>query len=98
MHPSTPRPARGLCTDRPNPRDARLEHSAERFLATRSLLPERGGLLVAVSGGPDSVALLHFLRDYHRRTGIPLGGIAVGHVDHALRGSESDADAAFVRD
>jgi tRNA(Ile)-lysidine synthase len=52
-------------------------------------------VLAAVSGGPDSVALLHLLNelrevfDYH---------LKVAHMNHGVRGSESDADAAFVKD
>src|SRR5215469_2042659 len=60
--------------------------------------PPEGGLRVtsnriaaAVSGGADSVYLLHWLveRDL---------AVAVLHVNHRLRGAESDADEAFVRD
>ncbi len=49
-----------------------------------------GGLVVAVSGGADSVALLRGLTD--------LGGrpLVVAHLNHGLRGAESDADEAFV--
>lgn len=52
-------------------------------------------ILVAVSGGPDSVALLSALRDLasdpdrHWR-------LRVGHVNHELRGEESETDAEFV--
>lgn len=51
------------------------------------------GVLVAVSGGPDSVALLRAL--------LALAGgdptnLAVGHFNHRLRGVESDADEQFV--
>jgi tRNA(Ile)-lysidine synthase len=49
---------------------------------------------VAVSGGPDSVLLLHFMRDLALEWGISL---AVVHFNHHLRGAESDADEAFVR-
>ena len=48
--------------------------------------------LVAVSGGPDSVALLRAMRE-----GCPVPFTAV-HVNHELRGEESDGDEAFVRD
>jgi tRNA(Ile)-lysidine synthase len=50
-------------------------------------------LLVAVSGGVDSVALLHALHAISSRHGLKL---SVGHVNHGLRGEESEADARFV--
>jgi len=50
---------------------------------------------VAVSGGPDSVLLLHFMRDSALDFGTTL---AVVHFNHHLRGAESDADERFVRD
>ena len=49
---------------------------------------------VAVSGGPDSVALLEALVELADRIGIRLG---VAHFNHRLRGAESDEDEAFVR-
>ena len=80
---------------RPNPRDARLERQVHHALASLRLSPD-AKLLVAVSGGPDSMALLHYLA----RDASPswADAIIAGHVNHALRGAESDADAAFVRD
>ena len=51
------------------------------------------GILVAVSGGADSVALLHLLA----QALPPDGKLAVAHVNHGLRGADSDADAKFVR-
>src|ERR1035438_4648637 len=50
---------------------------------------------VAVSGGADSVCLLHVLRDLAPRWNLRL---TVLHLDHQLRGEESCQDAAFVRD
>ncbi len=82
---------------KPNPRDARLEYFAERSVEDHRLLPSRTPLLVAVSGGPDSVALLHFLAALRARTGRP-SALVAAHVNHGLRGVESDGDAAFVRD
>jgi tRNA(Ile)-lysidine synthase len=80
----------------PNPRDQRLEYFAERSIENHRLLPAQAPLLVGVSGGADSVALLHFLAARSARTGRPRGVIAA-HVNHGLRGAESDSDAAFVR-
>ncbi len=50
---------------------------------------------VAVSGGPDSVCLLHVLLDLAPRWDLR---VSVLHVNHRLRGEESAADAEFVRD
>jgi len=51
------------------------------------------GILAAVSGGADSVALFHLLVQ-----SSPLEAkLAVAHVNHGLRGADSDADAKFVR-
>jgi len=68
------------------------------FLSEQSIRAER--LLVAVSGGPDSVALLRALVDLNSEHGVCLGSqtIVVAHLNHRLRGSESDADEYFVRD
>lgn len=50
-------------------------------------------MLAAVSGGPDSVAMLHLLLGLRRKLGIELG---VAHLNHGLRGGESDGDQRFV--
>ena len=47
----------------------------------------------AVSGGPDSVALLRLLLELRGELGIVL---SVVHVNHKLRGADSDSDEAFV--
>src|SRR5438105_4192523 len=51
----------------------------------------RGPVLVAVSGGPDSIALLLALRE----AGVT---IFAAHINHHLRDAESDDDERFVRD
>lgn len=80
----------------PAARPTKLELKARKALGELqrrhpSLAPEAVHL-VGVSGGRDSVALLHFLvqEGYTR--------LVVCHLNHALRGKESDADAAFVRE
>ncbi len=62
------------------------------FIERRRLLEGAGGVLVAVSGGPDSVALLDILVSLR-----PAAGLHVAHLDHMLRGRESAEDAKFVR-
>jgi tRNA(Ile)-lysidine synthase len=65
----------------------------EQINSKEKLLLTGERILVAVSAGPDSVALLHVLKQlsakYHWQ-------ITVAHVNHGLRGEESDADATFV--
>src|SRR5262245_30415695 len=51
-------------------------------------------LVVAVSGGPDSVALARALAEA-RPPSVPL---VVAHLNHQLRGEHSDADEKFVAD
>lgn len=63
-------------------RRAKLFHAGERVGA-------------AVSGGPDSILLLEFMKQLAREWGLAL---AVVHFNHHLRGSESDADERFVRE
>jgi len=50
---------------------------------------------VAVSGGPDSVLLLHFMKEWAHEGGLALAAV---HFNHRLRGAESDGDEALVRD
>jgi tRNA(Ile)-lysidine synthase len=52
-------------------------------------------LLLAVSGGADSVGMLRAIVELKGRGA---GRVFVAHFNHALRGAESDADAAFVGD
>ena len=66
-----------------------LEQSIRRHRLVRA--GERVG--VAVSGGPDSVALLRALAELAPKLGVVL---VVLHLNHHLRGAESDADQDFV--
>ncbi len=52
-----------------------------RHVATQGLFAEGGTALLAVSGGPDSLALLYVLHDLAPTVGLTL---AVGHVDHGI--------------
>ena len=57
------------------------------------LLSPGDRVLVGVSGGPDSMALLHILQQATEQYGCFL---AVVHVDHQLRGDIAKQEAAFV--
>ncbi len=72
----------------------KLPEQVEQSIATRKLLPHGARLLVAVSGGVDSMALLHLLHALAPRHGWRL---TVAHFNHQLRGRSSDADEALVR-
>lgn len=52
-------------------------------------------MLVALSGGPDSVALVHVLRELEAAGELTV--CALAHFNHQLRGADADADEAFCR-
>jgi len=64
------------------------------YCRNRALLAPGDRVLAAVSGGADSVVLLHVLQDIRGALDLHL---VVGHVDHGLR-RDSGEDAAFVED
>ncbi len=68
-------------------------HLAET-LVRDGLLAPGDAVLVGVSGGLDSVALLHLLHEIGPSLRLSL---EVAHVDHGIRGDESSDDAEFVR-
>ncbi|UCB52026.1 MAG: tRNA lysidine(34) synthetase TilS [Candidatus Zixiibacteriota bacterium] len=59
------------------------------------LLTKGDTVLVALSGGPDSVALLHALLAIQSEFGLKL---YAAHLNHKLRGAESDQDEEFAKD
>lgn len=66
-----------------------------RYARRENLFAAGDLVLVAVSGGPDSVALLHLLHRLERDLDLDLG---VAHFDHGLRGRQSREEARFVAD
>ena len=65
-----------------------------RFIRENRLLAGGERVVCAVSGGADSIALLACLCLLREELNITL---AAAHFNHRLRGAESDADEAFVR-
>lgn len=60
-----------------------------------NMLCDTDSLCVGVSGGADSICLLHILSSLKDKYGITLKAV---HLNHAIRGAEADADEAFVID
>jgi tRNA(Ile)-lysidine synthase len=60
-----------------------------------SYLSPGKSILAAVSGGSDSVALVFLLNELRER--LKLEKLAVAHINHGLRGEESDGDEQYVR-
>jgi tRNA(Ile)-lysidine synthase len=71
-----------------------LERSFAEFVGRNRLVPPGGRVVAAVSGGVDSMVMLRLL---DRLRGAIVFGLSVAHVNHRLRGAESDADEALVR-
>ena len=74
-----------------DPLVARMRRTVRRF----SLMRPGARVLVAVSGGADSMALLHALHDLQGMGEASIAGIA--HLNHGLRGEAADQDEAFCR-
>ena len=72
----------------------RLEPILRRALAGPCALPRGARLLVAVSGGADSTALLVALAGLRSELGLEL---TAAHLHHGLRGAEADLDLRHVR-
>jgi len=63
------------------------------FVRTHNQIPPHTRLVVAVSGGQDSVCLLHVLVRLREEMQVDLH---IAHLDHQLRGTESSGDARYV--
>jgi tRNA(Ile)-lysidine synthase len=73
----------------------KFERQVEAVLQSHRMLIPGEQVIVAVSGGPDSVALLSVLLALHSSWDLCLWAV---HFDHGLRGIESQNDAKFVKD
>ncbi|MEH7180037.1 tRNA lysidine(34) synthetase TilS [Neobacillus vireti] len=72
-----------------------FETKVGALLNRHSFQLENKKIVVGVSGGPDSLALLHYLWEQKENQNL---SIVAAHVDHMFRGQESFEDALFVED
>jgi len=70
--------------------DQKIESCINRF----RLLKAGDSVLLGVSGGADSLALLYFLYQHQSQYAIRIG---VAHLHHGLRGLDADRDAVFIK-
>lgn len=64
------------------------------FIRERQLIKEGDKIVVALSGGPDSVCMLSLLCSIREELNIQ---IAAAHINHMLRGEEADGDEEYAR-
>ena len=69
--------------------EAKIDSEVNRW----SMLPQGCGVVAGLSGGADSVALVHYLYRVSKARGLSL---TAAHVNHGLRGKEADRDERFV--
>ncbi|RMD48377.1 MAG: tRNA lysidine(34) synthetase TilS, partial [Ignavibacteria bacterium] len=72
-----------------------LFHKINEFVKERELISPGDNLLVALSGGADSVFLLNYLLELSKKNDI---NFTAFHVNHNLRGEESDKDELFCKE
>ncbi|MBS7074363.1 MAG: hypothetical protein KH094_09760, partial [Haemophilus parainfluenzae] len=63
------------------------------YIRKNKLIEPGDNVLVALSGGPDSVCLLDILYKLKDKLNITLGAV---HINHMLRGEDSDKDEEYV--
>jgi len=61
------------------------------FISENSLINKNDRILVGLSGGPDSIFLLYILHNYFNNQ------LIIAHINHKLRGIDSDLDEKFIR-
>lgn len=69
-----------------------MKTNVENYIAAHGLIKAGDRILIGVSGGADSTALLYFLHS------LPEVEVAAAHLHHGIRGAAADGDQAFVED
>lgn len=65
-----------------------------QYIQTHDMIKKGDRILVAVSGGPDSISLLHILKSIEEKYQL---GLIVLHVNHLLRGQRAEEDQEYVK-
>jgi tRNA(Ile)-lysidine synthase len=72
----------------------KTEQKVLKFIDDNSLIHKGDKILVSLSGGPDSVFLLYFLKKYQKRLAVSLYAF---HLNHLLRGKNASLDEDFCK-
>ena len=67
-----------------------------RTVRTHRMVSQGGRVLVALSGGADSIAMLHLLREVEKTGALTVAGVA--HMNHKLRPGSAEEDELFCRE
>ena len=70
-----------------------IANKVKEAILKNNLIEEKDSVIVGVSGGPDSICLLHILNSIKDEYNIK---IYAAHLNHRIRGIESQKDAAYV--
>ena len=76
-----------------NPIENKILRIVEQTIKKHQMFEPRDSVLIGVSGGPDSVALLHVLCKIASKLSLTLG---VAHLNHQIRDVDSERDEKFV--
>ncbi|MGL5615855.1 MAG: tRNA lysidine(34) synthetase TilS [Sarcina sp.] len=71
-----------------------MQEKVLQYIKKNSMIEENDKVLVALSGGPDSICLLHILKGLENKLNIK---ILAAHINHCLRGNEADKDEEYAR-
>ncbi len=66
-------------------------HKVQKWTEQYKMFPLSGRVVIALSGGADSIAMTHLLMQF-----LPKERIVCAHVNHGIRGEEANSDEAFV--
>lgn len=69
-------------------------NTVENTVIKNNLINNKDSILVAVSGGADSISLLNVMLDLKEKMDLTIG---IAHLNHCLRGKESERDCDFVK-